>query len=275
MDKFLKYKNYLKIKNKKNKKIQKKTAVITGGFGRIGSVFLYELLFLGYDVICLSRSRKNFEEFVENVPNNLKKKITWNFFDLLDLNSVSSVAANILSNVSKIDFLINCAMSSYRGKNFSYNEKNFLEEFNGIYGSTFLITEKLLPAIRKSKNGKIINVGSIWGSNSPKFESYLDMDIAPTANISSGKAALMQYTKFLVSREGSRSIKVNNLVPGWFPRKGKIERKDYIKKICQNIPLGRIGKLEDLIPAISFLLSPDNNYYNGQNLYVDGGYTVF
>ena len=135
---------------------------------------------------------------VSKIHNNLKKKITWNFFDLLDLNSVSSVAANILSNVSKIDFLINCAMSSYRGKNFSYNEKNFLEEFNGIYGSTFLITEKLLPAIRKSKNGKIINVGSIWGSNSPKFESYLDMDIAPTANISSGKAALMQYTKFLV-----------------------------------------------------------------------------
>ena len=269
---FLSYKEFSKIKNKKR---TSKNAIITGGFGRIGSVFLNELLHLNYNIICLSRSKHNYENFLKHLPKNLKKKIIWIPFDLLELKNIPSIAKKIMKKFKKIDFLINCAMNSFRGKNFNYNGSNLIHEINGIYSSTFLLTEKLLPAIRKSKTGKIINIGSMWGTNSPKFDTYLEMDIGPTPNIASGKAALMQYGKYLVSRESKKGIIINNLIPGWFPRKGKIERTDYINKINKNIPLGRIGKLEDLIPAVSFLLSSENNYYNGQNLYVDGGYTIF
>ena len=165
-------------------------------------------------------------------------------------------------------------MSANRGKNFTYDYKNYMKEINGVFGVTFLLTEKILPLIRKSKNARIINVGSVWGTHAPRFEVYLDMDIGPTPIIASGKAAIIQYTKFLASRESKHNIMSNCLIPGWFPRKGKIERKDYIKKITQNIPQERIGKLEDLVSAVNFLLSDENRYFNGQSLYVDGAYTT-
>ena len=84
----------------------------------------------------------------------------------------------------------------------------------------------------------------------------------------------MQYTKYLSSRETENNITTNNLVPGWFPRKGKVERKDYIKSINSHIPLNRIGKLDDLKSAISFLLSDKNKYFTGQNVVVDGGFSI-
>ena len=85
---------------------------------------------------------------------------------------------------------------------------------------------------------------------------------------------LMQYTKYLSSREAKHNITVNNLVPGWFPRKGKVERKDYIKSINSKIPLNRIGKLEDLKTVINFLISENTKYLTGQNIIIDGGYSV-
>ena len=166
--------------------------------------------------------------------------IIWHKFDLNSPFNITKVYNYIKKNFKHIDCLVNCAMHSNRGKNYLYNHKNYTKEMNGVFGSTFLLTEKLLPLIRKSKKGKIINVGSVWGSHAPRFDVFLDMDIGPTPIIASGKAALMQYTKFLASRENTYNIKSNCLIPGWFPRKGKVERKDYIRKIVQNIPEKRI-----------------------------------
>ena len=271
----LNYMSFLKFKKKPTLIKSKKIAVITGGSGRIGSVFLNELVFNDYICICLNRSRKNIDDLIKFFPKEKQKNILWFKFDSNNSSDIDSSIKKIKKKFKYIDCLINCASSSNRGKNFKYNFKNYSKELNGVFGSSFLLTEKILPLLRKTKSGKIINVGSLWGRYSPKFDTYLDMDIGPTPLVASGKAALIQYTKYLAARESIHNIKSNCLVPGWFPRKGKIERKDYIRNIKKNIPIGRIGKLEDLISAVSFLLSPHNDYYNGQELFIDGGYNIY
>ena len=139
----------------------------------------------------------------------------------------------------------------------------------------FLLTEKLLPFLRTSKSGKIINVCSLWGTNASKSSTYLNLDIGPSQMLCANKASLIQYTKQLATRETSNKITVNGLIPGWFPRKGKKENKKYIKSICQNIPANRIGKLKDLISSVDFLTSYQSSYYTGQFIIVDGGYTLW
>tara|TARA_B100000029_G_C17348671_1_gene877997 strand:- start:553 stop:942 length:390 start_codon:yes stop_codon:yes gene_type:complete len=129
--------------------------------------------------------------------------------------------------------------------------------------------------MRKKRLGKIINTGSLWGSHAAKFKTYSNLDIGPSPIIASGKAAIMQYTKHLASREAEYNIVVNALIPGWFPRKGPVENKKYINSIKSNIPLNRIGKLEDLITAVEFLLSEKSNYMTGQFVIVDGGYSIW
>ena len=202
------------------------------------------------------------------------KKIIWIKYDLNKIEDVNRITKKIEKKYKKIDCLVNCAMNSNRGKNFLYDNKKYLKEMLGVFGAPFLLTESLLKLLRKSNSGNIINVGSVWGTHAPRFDVYKKMNIGPTPIIAAGKAALIQYTKFIAVRESKHNIRANCLIPGWFPRKGKIERKDYIKSITKNIPNKRIGNLYDLVSSINFLLSDTNDYYNGQSLYVDGGYSI-
>ena len=274
MDKFLSYNNFLK--NKKTLLLKKeKFAVITGGSGRIGSVFTSQLLYNGYKVICLSKTRQKYLEYKKTLPKNISNNLLWHALDLVKPKTVKKATQFIFSKFSKVDILINNAADSKRGKFFKYDAITLDKDFWGTFGSSFLLTEEILPTMRKNKKGKIINTGSLWGSHAAKFKTYLDLDIGPSSMIASGKAAIMQYTKHLASRESEFSITANALIPGFFPRKGKIERKDYIKSINSNIPLQRIGQLEDLISAVDFLISEGSSYMTGQFIVVDGGYTAW
>ena len=274
MDKFLSYRKFLKEKERLALK-KDKFAVITGGCGRIGSVFIGQLLYRGYKVICLSKTNQKYLDYKKSLPNNLKKKLFWHSLDLVNPKTVFKAVNFVFNKSSKVDVLINNAADSNRGEFFKYNINSLGKEFWGTFGSSFLLTEKILPSMRKNKKGKIISTGSLWGSHAAKFKTYLDLDIGPSPIIASGKAAIMQYTKHLASRESKYSITANALLPGFFPRKGRIERKDYISSIISNIPLNRIGKPKDLISAVDFLISEGSNYMTGQFIIVDGGYTVW
>jgi NAD(P)-dependent dehydrogenase (short-subunit alcohol dehydrogenase family) len=262
-----------KIKEKNH--CHHKTAIITGGSGRIGSVFAKILLQNKTKVICLSRDQNKFEKFKKSLATKEKKNIFWYECNLEDLNKIDKIVKIIKKKFKKIDLLINNASSSYRGSDFKYDSNLITKEINNITTGTILLTEKVLPTLRKQKESKIINIGSLWGIRAPKFKTYLNMNNGPTPIIAIGKSGLMNYTKYLAERESKYKITVNNLVPGWFPRKGKKVNKSYIKSICNNIPLKRIGKLNDLISPIIFLLSNGSKYFNGQDLIVDGGYTIY
>ena len=262
-----------KIKEKNH--IHHKTAIITGGSGRIGSVFVKILLQNKTKVICLSRNKNKFEKFKKRLTLKERRNIFWYKCNLEDLSTIDEIVKNIKKKFKKIDLLINNASSSFRGSDFKYDHNLITKEINNVVTGTILLTEKLLPALRKQKESKIINIGSLWGINAPKFKTYLNMNNGPTPIIAVGKSGLMNYTKYLAERESKYKITSNNLVPGWFPRKGKKINKSYIKSVCNNIPLKRIGKLDDLVSPVTFLLSSGSKYFNGQDLIVDGGYSIY
>jgi NAD(P)-dependent dehydrogenase (short-subunit alcohol dehydrogenase family) len=274
MDQFLTFKNFLF--SKKHEKVKKGlTAVITGGSGRIGSIFTNQLLLNGHHVISLSRDKNQFDKFKKNLPVKFQKKLTWCFVDLSIPETIEKTVKIIKTKFKNIDILINNGSQNLRGESVNYDKKMIYSEFWGGFGGTFLLTEKFLPFLRTSKNAKIINVCSIWGMNASKSSTYLNLDIGPSQMLGSNKASLIQYTKQLATREIKNKITVNGLIPGWFPRKGKKENAKYIKSICQNIPANRIGKLKDLISSVDFLTSYKSTYYTGQFIIVDGGYTLW
>ena len=250
-------------------------AVVTGGAGRVGSVFTKILLSNKIKVFCLSRSLKNFNNFRKSLTKSEQSYLNFYKCDLANFKSIDEVIKKNKKIFKNIDLLVNNGSSSYRGEFFNYSRSNILNESKNMILGTIYLTEKLLPILRKKKLTRIINVGSIWGIVSPRGKTYLNLKIGPTAVLAASKAGIENYTKYLAAREAKNKIIVNNLVPGWFPRKGKVENKKYIKAINKHIPLNRIGRLEDLISPVYFLLSSGSNYYTGQNLVVDGGYTVY
>ena len=251
-----------------------KVAVVTGGSGRIGSIFVSLFLLNNFTVLAPSRNKKKFDEFHKSLPLNFRKNLKWIKMDL----SKPEQTSKIIKSVNKkydVDFLVNNAAFHYRGKNIEYTKKKIETEFFGLLGSTILLTEEILKGMRKRKKGNIINVGSIWGVSAPKFSTYLDMDISPSLMTSVCKSGISHFSKYLAVREAEYNINVNTLSPGWFPRKGKKKRNDYMKMISKDIPKKRIGSLNDLITAINFLISSGSNYFTGQTLKIDGGHSIW
>jgi NAD(P)-dependent dehydrogenase (short-subunit alcohol dehydrogenase family) len=262
------------LNNTSSKKINK-YGIITGGCGRIGSVFTTVLLSKGYKIIVASRTNASFKKYKLTLSKHLRKYICWHYLDLEKFSSIDRFCEKIIKKNQNLFYIINNAANSLRGKNIKYSKSKITKEFKGVSLGSIYLTEKILPLLRKNNEGKVIFTGSIWQKKIPNFQTYLDMDIGPSLVTASAKASLIQYAKYIAVREADKNIQVNTLVPGWFPRKGPVERKDYINKILHNIPMSRIGNLKDLVKPIEFLLSEENDYMTGQSLIIDGGYSLY
>jgi len=249
--------------------------VITGGTGRIGSVFVRVLLSNNIKVLSLSRNKKKFDSFRKTLDINQKKNLFWEKIDLENFETINKLIKKKKNFLNKTNILINNASTTGRGFNYKLNEKNLVKEFKTSLVGSIYFTEKMLPFLRKNKNSRIINLSSLWAFASPKKTIYPNTEMGPSLVYSISKSGLTNYTKYLCERESKYSIIVNSLVPGWFPRKGKKENKKYMNSIISNIPSKRIGKLEDIITSASFLLMNGSKYFNGQILVLDGGYSIY
>jgi len=273
VNEFLNYDEYQIIKKNSS---YKRFAIVSGGTGRIGSLFINELIDLNYDILILSRSQSSYKRLLVRLPESLHTRLSWKKFDLNNKNNIKNVVSEISESFQNCNVLINCASNSSRGKFIDYDAQSIEEEFWGAIIGTMLFTESILPLMRNDSTGlnKVINVSSLWGSLAPNFDTYLDMDIGPSPVLVAAKFAINGYTKYLASREASNGIICNALSPGFFPRPSKDERLDYVQSISKRVMKSRIGNLPDLVPAVRYLLS-DSTYTTGTVLTVDGGYSAW
>jgi gluconate 5-dehydrogenase len=121
----------------------------------------------------------------------------------------------------------------------------------------------------------IVNNASIWGVVSPDPRTYLGLGIEPSLVLPSAKAAVIQMTRYFAVALAERHIRVNALVPGWFPQRRGFDNPAYMAEIGRRVPMGRIGQPDELVGAAVFLLSDASSYVTGQEIRVDGGYTLW
>ncbi len=238
-----------------------KTVLITGGSRGIGKAMVYEFAKAGYNVLL------NFNKS-ENIANDIARElpnVKVYGANVADQDSVIRMVEYTNQVFGGIDVLINNAGVSCTGlfQNLSLDEWNRLMAVNltGPYN----LCKAVLPQMIAKKEGKIINISSVWGITGAS------MEVAYSAS----KAGVIGLTKALAKEVGPSNIKVNCIAPGIIMTDMISDYSmDELNAITDEIPLGKIGSTEDIAKTALFLASDDANYMTGQIISPNGGWVI-
>ena len=146
---------------------------------------------------------------------------------------------------------------------------------NGNLNQFFDFIQIVTPFLKKSENGKIINVASMYGMVVPDLNIYDGREeLLNPPNYGTAKAGVIHLTKYYAMYLAKYNINVNAISPGPFPSLDVQKDKGFVQRLEQKTKLKRIGKPNDLKGVIALLSSSASNYITGQNICVDGGWTI-
>ena len=194
-------------------------------------------------------------------------------FDLHDKNSVHGAVDAVMQSARKVDVLINNAAYGCVKPLHEYEEEEWLEGIDGTINGVFRMTREILPVMLDQGHGNIINIASMYGMVAPNMEIYGDSGQNNPANYGAGKAAIIQFTKYIACVYAEKGVRANTVSPGPFPDPGVQKNVQFIRALENKTPMHRIGTPEDLQGIIVYLASDASRYTNGQNIAVDGGWT--
>lgn len=128
--------------------------------------------------------------------------------------------------------------------------------------SVFRLSRAVMKSMMKARTGRIINIASVVGfMGNPGQTNYV-----------AAKAGMVGFTKALAREVGSRNITVNCVAPGFIDTDmTKALSEEQIAKLVANVPLSRLGQVEDVAEAVLYLASPAASYVTGNTIHVNGG----
>lgn len=164
--------------------------------------------------------------------------------------------------------------SGWRVEEFPWEEFKRVVDVN--LGGAFLCSQVFGAGMVSLQRGSIINIGSLYATVSPDERNYDHLPnnppfLKPPA-YGASKAGLLNITRYLAAHWGRYGLRVNLLSPGGVAGGQDPEFK---RKFCARVPLQRMAEHADLVGPLLFLASDASAYVTGQNLQVDGGYTVW
>ena len=242
-------------------KLKDKAALVTGAAQGMGKSIAETLAKAGANVIV---SDINFE-LASQTAQEIKAfgvKTLALKLNVADLTEVDSAVKQSLSEMGKIDVLINNAGITKDTLLMRMKKEDWDLVISINLSGVFNLCKATVPSMMKQRFGKIINIASIVG----------EMGNAGQANYSASKAGVIGFTKTLAREVASRGITVNAVAPGFIQTAMSDKIPEDIKeKMLTQIPLGKLGQPEDVANACLFLASDAANYITGQVINVNGG----
>ena len=242
--------------------LEGKVAVVTGGTRGIGFATVKKFLENGAKVFLLGSKKESVDNAIDKLKSiNDDYEVDGDYPNLCDLASVEKTFNHIVEKYGKIDILVNNAGMSAMDKIYDYKEENFKKIIDLNVNAVFNCSRAVVDYMKKNGGGVILNTSSmvsIYGQ--PSGCGY-----------PASKFAVNGLTKSLARELGKDNIRVNAVAPGvTLTDMMKDVPDSVIEPIIKTIPLGRIGKPEDIANAFLFLASDMASYVTGVVLSVDG-----
>ncbi|MHA1680433.1 MAG: SDR family oxidoreductase [Promethearchaeota archaeon] len=252
-----------------------KTVLVTGGSGHLGQAMSNALAEFGATLFIASRNVAKNEKFARELTEKYHNPNYPLSLNITDGDSIQAARKLIMEGEGKIDVIINNAYSGAGSDILSMSLSDWKKGIDGTINSLFQITKEFLPFMIEQKKGKIINISSMYGIVAPDVSIYKNNPYYNPANYGTGKAGMIQFTRYIAAVYGKFGITSNSISPGPFPSKKIQEDVEFMESLKSKNPLNKIGVPDDLKGAILLLSSAASDYINGANIVIDGGWTIW
>lgn len=241
----------------------RRIALVTGGTGGIGTAICNSLNASGYTVVAnyFPPEQAQAEEWLAE-----QRKVDENFHiagaDVSDFDSCADMIKNIEADLGPVDALVNCAGIT-RDKTL---KRMTADQWNAVINtnlnSAFNVTQPVFTGMLERGFGRIINISSVNGQRGQFGQ----------ANYSAAKAGLHGFTMAVAQEGAFKGITVNTVSPGYIETAmTSAMPEDVLKSIVGSVPMGRMGKPEEIADTVSWLAKEETAYVTGANIPVNGG----
>lgn len=242
-----------------------KVALITGASQGIGARIAEKFAQNGYDIAINCRSQADMEKGGQEVSAKCREhgvEAECFIADVSSFESCGDLVKAVAERFGRLDVLVNNAGITRDGLMVRMSEEQFDAVINVNLKSVFNMMHHAGRVMMKARSGHIVNIASVAGLYGN----------AGQINYSASKAGVVGMTLTAAKELGPRGVTVNAVAPGFIETQMTAVLDDKVKEAAlTNIPLGRLGKPDDVANAVYFLASDEAAYITGQVLVVDGG----
>jgi gluconate 5-dehydrogenase len=252
-----------------------KVAIITGAAGWLGSAMSRSLAEAGARLVVTSRDAASAEAFARTLPGEGHLGLG---FDQGDTDSIPGFVDTVIKHMGQIDILVNNAYGGPPANIDTATAEDFDKAYHiGVTAYFLLARDVMLHLRERGVPGSIVNIGSMYGVVASYPDAYEGLQVNSPPNYHGLKGGIVHLTRHLAAYWAQYNIRVNCLSPGPFPKIPSIAQKHpgFIERLEKKVPLGRMGRPEELKGVILLLASDAGSYITGQNILVDGGWTVW
>jgi 3-oxoacyl-[acyl-carrier protein] reductase len=236
-------------------------AIVTGASRGIGEAILQALAKAGATVVGTATGEKGLEAINRTIAQG-NAQGAGSVLDVRDAAACAAFVDKVQEEFGAPAILVNNAGATR--DNLLARMKD--EEWDDVQAtnlkSVFLLSRAVLRGMMKARAGRIVNVTSVVGFSGN----------AGQTNYAAAKAGMVGFSKSLAREVGSRNITVNCVAPGFIETDmTRALAEEQVKRLVENVPLGRLGRVDDIAQAVLFLCSPGAAYVTGATLHVNGG----
>ncbi|XP_067929592.1 peroxisomal trans-2-enoyl-CoA reductase-like [Watersipora subatra] len=255
----------------RNRLFKNKVALVTGGGTGIGKAITQELLYLGCNVMIASRKVERLEAAVDEIRTSIPGcQINYTQCNIRQEESVKAMVARTLEEYGKIDFLVNNGGGQFYSafRDFNFKGWNAVVETN--LTGTYLCLREVYQQWMKDHGGAVVNIIAEMFSGMPGM-----------SHSGAARAGVENLTKTLAVEWADDGIRINCVCPGNSIKSETATanygpaKSDIFESNLPTIPLGRLGKPEEVSAAVCYLLCPAASFVTGTTMIVDGGEILF
>ena len=248
-----------------------KVALVTGASSGFGEAIAKELGASGWAVLAAGRDAARTHGVVEAMTSGGATAAAW-LGDLTALGACAELIAACRERFGRLDLLVNSAGVFYPALAEDTTEREWDETIAVNLTAVFMLSRAALPLLRESGGGAIVNIASDWGLIGGRLG----------AAYCASKGGVVLMTKAMALDHAKENIRVNAVCPtsfvtpmieGEFRRRG-VDLETGLKEEAAGIPLGRLGRPEELAKLVAYLASDDAALMTGAAIPLDGGTTA-